>query len=247
MRLIKHIPNFLTSLNLFTGTLAVVFAFEGQFHWAALLVGIAALFDFLDGMTARLLKAWSAMGKELDSLADLVSFGLAPAVILFRLMQQSNGLPLVAINSINVLPFTAFIITVFSALRLAKFNIDTRQSDSFLGLPTPANAIFIVSIPLALHYGEGFFYPLFAALTQSFGALAIMVAILSFLMIAEIPLFSLKFKSFRFAENKTRFVFLLISLAMIIMFHWYAIALTIILYLLLSVADNLARGRRIEK
>ncbi|OZA56958.1 MAG: CDP-diacylglycerol--serine O-phosphatidyltransferase, partial [Sphingobacteriales bacterium 39-40-5] len=140
----KHIPNSVTCLNLFSGCLGIVFAFQGNLIWASYAIVIAAVFDFFDGMLARLLKAYSDIGKELDSLADMVSFGVLPSVIIYQLFALSPQIDFGA----DWLSFSAFIIAVFSALRLAKFNIDTRQSENFIGLPTPANALLIASFPL---------------------------------------------------------------------------------------------------
>ncbi len=190
MKFTKHIPNFITSLNLFTGTLAIYFAFQQQFDMAAWAILIAAVFDFMDGMAARILNAYSPMGKELDSLADLISFGVAPAAIAFELMQYSG------VN--QIISYTAFIIPVFSALRLAKFNLDERQSSSFLGLPTPANGLFWA--------GAGMFYA--DKLTQFPQLILLFVVLLSLLLVTELPMLSLKFKSFNIAENKIRYIFL---------------------------------------
>ncbi|HQS50964.1 MAG TPA: CDP-diacylglycerol--serine O-phosphatidyltransferase, partial [Daejeonella sp.] len=142
----KHIPNSVTCLNLFSGCLGIVFAFQGNLIWASYAIVIAAVFDFFDGMLARLLKAYSDIGKELDSLADMVSFGVLPSVIIYQLFALSPQIDFGA----DWLSFSAFIIAVFSALRLAKFNIDTRQSENFIGLPTPANALLIASFPLII-------------------------------------------------------------------------------------------------
>ncbi|MEY3679312.1 MAG: hypothetical protein RI924_1453 [Bacteroidota bacterium] len=136
----KHIPNTLTCLNLFSGCVGLVFAFENQLIFAAYAIGISAMLDFFDGMTARLLKAYSEIGKELDSLADVVSFGVLPSLIIYQLFKTSTSVH-------AYLPYLAFMIAVFSALRLAKFNVDTRQSEHFIGLPTPANALLIGSLP----------------------------------------------------------------------------------------------------
>ncbi|HEX7411488.1 MAG TPA: CDP-alcohol phosphatidyltransferase family protein, partial [Bacteroidales bacterium] len=146
----QHIPNFVTSLNLFSGCVGVAASFSGHTTAAVILMGAAALFDFADGLMARALHVKSAIGKELDSLADVVSFGLLPGAIMYQLMLISTNLPGKEAGWMNPYPYLAFLITVFSALRLAKFNIDTRQSDSFIGLPTPANALFIASLPMIL-------------------------------------------------------------------------------------------------
>lgn len=241
MQLQKHIPNLLTSLNLLSGSIAIVFAFEGLFHFTAIFIGIAAFFDFCDGMSARLLDAYSPIGKELDSLADMVSFGFTPAVVLFKLLQQAGGALELPLWGINILPFVAFLITIFSALRLAIFNIDSRQSESFIGLPTPANAIFIISMPFALHYGSGTspWYPFFAFLLANPFSLLALILLFSYLLVAPMPLFSLKVKSFDFSQNLMRYIFLLGALLLILLFGWFAIPLTIIYYIILSLAQHL--------
>src|SRR3989339_1304247 len=161
MRLTKHIPNTITLVNLFCGILAVIFGIKGWLHFSVYLIITAAIFDFCDGFAARLLKAYSPMGKELDSLADMVSFGVLPSVIVYILLKQSLGIYQfsfdLSIKAILVLLFP-FIIAVFSGLRLAKFNIDERQTESFVGLPTPANAIFLCSLPLISGMGENAFF-----------------------------------------------------------------------------------------
>ena len=150
----KNIPNFITALNILCGSFSVVLAFEGYILWAAILIGIASIFDFMDGMAARMLNAYSELGKQLDSLADLISFGFAPSIILFVLMKKSLAIDSISFNQYSEIAFLAipFLIVVFSAIRLAKFNVDTRQTSSFIGLPTPANALLIASFPLILHY-----------------------------------------------------------------------------------------------
>ena len=167
----KNIPNFITCLNLLCGCIGIVFAFEGNLVWSAYMVGIAAVLDFLDGFAARILKVHSEIGKQLDSLADMVSFGVLPGVVMFNLLQQSFYYELFLeywkvplpnkfndiwydTTRVNYIPYIAFLIPVFSAIRLAKFNIDTRQTNSFIGLPTPANSIFICSLPLILFFGN---------------------------------------------------------------------------------------------
>ncbi len=242
MQLKNYIPNVITCLNILAGSVAVFFAFEGLFYIAAIFVGIAAILDFLDGTVARLLNAYSEIGKELDSLADLISFGFAPSVVLLRLLQEAEGNITIIVNQIDILPFAAFFIVLFSALRLAKFNLDKNQSDSFIGLPTPANAIFIVSLPFAVYYGNEtyFLHPLFFILLNNTWALIILIVLLSYLLISPLPLFSLKIKSFRFKENLIRYIFVGISILMLILFQWYAISVIIIFYVILSVAENIA-------
>jgi len=237
MKIKKNIPNFITLLNLFSGCLSIVATFENNWVWAAYFIGIAAILDFLDGTFARILNAKSETGKQLDSLADIISFGVAPAIILFQLIRHSPDLPVLEISNINLLPFIAFFIPVFSALRLAKFNIDTRQTESFIGLPTPANAIFIASLPLILIQQFPDNQWIFDTIKSSWFLMALTI-ILSILLISNIPLFSLKFKNLKWNDNKDRYIFLVISIAFILIFYFAAIPLIIILYILISVLAN---------
>ena len=196
----NHIPNCITSLNLLSGCIAIIFSFYGEFNAALLAIIAASVFDFLDGLSARLLKAYSPMGKELDSLADMTSFGLAPAMILFNKLMTDAYNP-------SVIWLAATLLTaVFSALRLAKFNIDSRQSENFIGLATPANALLIASGIASLEL-----YPeLNAAIMKNQYILPLCTLLLSFLLVSEIPMFSFKFKSLKFKENSTRFLFVAI-------------------------------------
>jgi CDP-diacylglycerol--serine O-phosphatidyltransferase len=241
MKLRASIPNFLTCLNLLSGSIALVLSLDGYLHIAAFLVILASVFDFADGLSARLLKAYSMMGKELDSLADLVSFGLVPSVIIYKYMLSEAPDWGILISSYNVLPFFAFTITIFSALRLAKFNIDQRQSEKFLGLPTPANAIFIISLPIAMQFGNNnhFFFTLFSNLTENFWLLLLLSLVSSALLVSELPLFSLKFKNISFHKNKIRYVFLSGSFFLFLFFGIFGLPLIIIYYILLSIAGNL--------
>jgi len=192
----KHIPNMITSLNLLSGIIAIMFTFRGELTVAASFMALGAFFDFFDGMAARALNVKSEMGKQMDSLADMVSFGLVPGFIMFQLLLASPNLPIINIASLNIAPYFAFIIPVLSAFRLAKFNIDTRQTDSFIGLPTPANALFIGSIPFII---EGVFSIQISAINNYF-FLIVMAYVLAFLLVAELPLFALKFKGFAWKE-----------------------------------------------
>ncbi|MGV8878318.1 MAG: CDP-diacylglycerol--serine O-phosphatidyltransferase [Sphingobacteriaceae bacterium] len=223
----KHIPNAITCANLLSGCLGIVFAFDQNLIWAAYAIFIAAIFDFLDGMVARLLHAYSETGKELDSLADVVSFGVLPGVIIFELFLQAPQIEGVS----KYLNFSAFIIVVFSALRLAKFNVDIRQSENFIGLPTPANALLIASFPIILAQGNSF---LSAYILNPF-FLACFVLIMSSLLIAELPLISLKFKSLGFNENIYRYLLLILSLICFVIFKFAAIPVIVIIYITLSV------------
>lgn len=223
----KHIPNSITCLNLFSGCLGIVFAFQGNLTWASYAIVIAAILDFFDGMLARLLKAYSDMGKELDSLADVVSFGVLPSVIIYHLFGLS---PQLEFGSIW-LSFSAFIIAVFSALRLAKFNIDTRQSENFIGLPSPANALLVASFPLIIIESNTYFGDLI--LNQWF--LLIFSLIMSMLLVAEVPLISLKFKTLNVKENLLRYVLIFSSVALLVFLKFEAVPIIIIIYFLISV------------
>lgn len=228
----KHIPNFITCLNLFTGCVAIFIAFQGNLTFAAYLVGVAAVFDFLDGLVARVMHAYSEIGKQLDSLADMVSFGVLPGVIMFQLMRQSAiADPDTSLLEVEVFPFSAFIIVVFSALRLAKFNIDTRQTSSFIGLPTPANTLFVSSLPLILAADK---YNLGRYFMNQYVLLGLSV-VLCYILVAEIPLFALKFKNLSWRENNVRFIFLILSIPLLLILKFAAIPIIILLYVLLSV------------
>ncbi|HNP48194.1 MAG TPA: CDP-diacylglycerol--serine O-phosphatidyltransferase [Bacteroidia bacterium] len=231
----QQIPNALTCLNLFCGCVASVMVFRNHLDWAAYLVFIAAFFDLLDGMVARALHVTSPIGKELDSLADAVSFGFVPGLIVFKLLQMSNLSTIIESNSLRqILQFFPFVITVFSALRLAKFNIDTRQSTSFIGLPTPANTLLVVSFPLMLKQDLNAFGPII--LNPYF--LIVFSVICSFLLVSELPLFSLKFKDMSFKNNKFQYILLLISALLIPFFFFAAIPIIIGCYVLLSIIQN---------
>jgi len=232
--MIKHIPNAITCLNLFSGCMGVVFAFDNNLKYAGYAILIAAFLDFFDGMAARLLNINSLMGKELDSLADMVSFGFLPAVILYQLMSQSTGF----YEGNEWIKYSTFLVAIFSALRLAKFNIDTRQSDSFIGLPTPSCALVIISLPYIIERG-GFFGNIF----QSSESLLIITLILSYLLVAELPLLSLKFKSLSFKENQYRLVLVISGLILFIIFNFSAIPLIILIYILLSIIENNAKAK----
>lgn len=220
----RHIPNALTCMNLFSGCIACVMAFHANFEMAMLFIVIGAVFDFFDGLAARLLHAYSNIGKDLDSLADDVSFGVAPALIVFSLFKEINY-PDYLSSLANWLPYAAFLIAIFSALRLAKFNNDTRQTTSFIGLPVPANALFWASLiagckPIASYH------PL---LTLA------LVCLFSWLLVSEIPMFSLKFKNLSWKDNKIAFIFVIISAILLITLKIAGFAAVIVWYILLSI------------
>lgn len=228
----KHIPNFITSLNLAAGFAAIIFTMNGDLTTASWLVVAAMVFDFLDGFSARLLKAYSETGKELDSLADVVSFGVAPALIIYKMLVASLGnLSRPDSGLIGILLYITFLMPVCAALRLAKFNIDTTQTTYFKGLPTPANAIAVISVVLAANYSS---MPLLKSFTGSTAALIIYSVILSLLMVTRIPLLSLKFKNVNFRGNEGRFILIGLVLISFIIFGLAAAPLIIPIYIIVS-------------
>ena len=264
----KNIPNLFTLCNLLCGCIAIVFTLEGNLVWCAYMVGFACVFDFLDGMAARVLKVSSELGKQLDSLADIVSFGVVPGVLLYKMIictqmlvsYDANPLDFLSEQMgqgahINFLAMIGFAVTIFSAVRLAKFNLDTRQTDSFIGLPTPASAIQIASLPLSipesltnmLHTGKMTFEQISAfglaisgknniyqLLLQPYSVIALTV-VTSFLLVAPLPLFALKFKNISWTDNKVRYIFLALALVLLIVFKFLGIQLIIILYIVSSI------------
>ena len=271
----RNIPNFFTCMNLWCGCAGIVYSFNDYLIGASLMIGIAAIMDFLDGFMARMLKVSSEIGKQLDSMADLVTFGVLPGVIMYKLlflslsmenigadhsfMHNFTWMKILYIGSYP-LAFLGFLITVFSAIRLAKFNIDARQSNSFIGLPTPANTILIGSLPLILNISvfDTPGNPLSAAIPQLFITsdsiipetllrniildpvfLISLIFISSFLLVAPLPLFALKFKNFTWADNAVRYIFLILSLAMLILFKYAGIPFIIVLYIVISVINNI--------
>lgn len=224
--LTRHIPNAITCLNLFSGCIAGVMAFEAKYDLALIFIILSAVFDFFDGMMARLLNAHSVIGKDLDSLADDVSFGVAPSLIVFSLFKEMHY-PAGMESLASFFPYLAFLISVFSALRLAKFNNDTRQTSSFVGLPVPANALFWASLVAGAHD---------FLITDSFNPiyLLILVCIFSWLLVAEIPMFSLKFKNLSWKSNKISFIFLIVCVPFLIFLGICSFAAIIVWYILLS-------------
>ncbi len=230
----KNIPNFITLLNLFSGILSIVSLYQGSIAWAVYFILIAAIFDFMDGAAARMLNLQSELGKQLDSLADLVSFGLAPGFLMFFLIKTSQPLPEIIFNENNLVPYFAFLIPLLSAWRLAKFNIDTRQEEQFLGLPTPANALMIASLGLI---SQNIFNPQLwmISLTNSSFLLLGLTLVLSILLVAEIPLLSLKFKNLTWKENQSRFLLIGSSVILLFLLKISAIPLILISYVLISI------------
>jgi len=225
-RVKKHLPNTITCANLFSGCVGIVFAFQGELVIASYAIFLSAIFDFFDGLASRVLQSYSGIGKDLDSLADLVSFGFLPAAILYQLFLQSPQ-----INNISpYLNFIPFAIVIFSALRLAKFNVDTRQAEIFIGLPTPANAILIASLPLTMEqHSRSSHYIL-----NQYG-LSVLVLVMCALLVAELPLMSLKFKNRDFNQNIYRYLLLLFSAILILFFKFAAVPVVILFYITLSI------------
>lgn len=233
----KHIPNIITSMNMFSGCIAIVLAFEGAFIWVVFWVIIAAVFDFFDGMAARLLNAPSKIGKELDSLADVVSFGVAPAIAVFILLRDytfyNDSLTLIQ----SYIPYLAFIIPVFSALRLAKFNIDERQTTAFLGLPTPANAIFWIA----------YVYGIYTSNNSTFLFLTLgLVLVLSLLMVSEIPMFSFKLKNLKIKGNEKPLILILCAIIFVSFWGVVGLAWTILTYIAISIISALMNRKSVK-
>lgn len=224
----KHIPNFITGFNLVSGCISIVLSFSHQYEWAIAAIFIAAVFDFFDGFAARLLGVMSPMGKEMDSLADVVSFGVSPAMVLFCYMLQINEKQEIT-GLLSYLPYLIFMVPMFSALRLAKFNLDTRQTTSFLGLPTPANALFLSTLVL---------FPAEWTFIHNPYTLLIIAAITSWMLVSEIPLFALKFKNFSWKDNKIKLIFLVGMIVLALIFTKIAVPFIVVWYILLSLINN---------
>jgi CDP-diacylglycerol--serine O-phosphatidyltransferase len=233
MNIKKHIPNLITLLNLFSGCIALLFAFNKQFEMAFFFVCLGIFLDFFDGFFARLFKVSSPLGLQLDSLADMVTSGAVPGLVMFQMM-VSHLSPVVE-GYLQWFPYLGFIITLGSCYRLANFNIDTRQTDSFIGLPTPANALFILSLPLVLNHTDSLV--VLELLTNQW-FLLVLTVLSAYMLNAEIPLFSLKIKKFSLKENLLQITFLTCSLLLLIFFQYLGIPLLILFYVLLSILNN---------
>lgn len=242
MWLKKQIPNFITLLNLFCGCIAVIFAVIGRLELAAFLVMLGIFFDFFDGLAARLLNAQSELGLQLDSLADMVTSGVVPGIILFQLFEKSalpvsiaayswSSASIVSDLDFSILSFAGLAVTLASAYRLAKFNIDDRQISSFIGLPTPANTLLIISLPLILTSNAPTWI---IHMILHPGFLLFLTALSCYLLNAEIPLFALKFKTWDFKSNTLRYLFLIGSLTLLLFLNVVAIPVIILLYVVLS-------------
>ena len=239
----KQIPNLITVLNLLCGCLAILFVVSGDLVISSFLVIAGMFFDFFDGLVARLLHVQSKFGVQLDSLADMVSFGVVPGLMMFQLLNKSlmpqelrTGFEATETlkgfePGMSFIPFIGMLIIIASAYRLAKFNIDTRQSDNFIGLPTPANTLLIVSFPLIFQYQ---YSPFLERVIFNHWFLIALTIVSSLLLNAEIKLFSLKFKSWNFNSNQVRYIFLALSIAAIIAIKFIAIPFIIIIYIIVS-------------
>lgn len=244
----KYIPNLFTMSNLFSGMVAVVMAATDHLIAAALFVFLGIFFDFFDGFFARKYKIEGDLGKQLDSLADMVTSGVVPGIVMFQLMLYAAKGQWFMELSCEVgewqdysdtyyyfLPFSGLFITLAAGFRLARFNLDERQSSTFIGLPTPAFSIFVMSLPLVLFYAENSF---FIGLLGNIYVLMVITLSGCYLMNAEIPLFSLKFKNYAWSGNEVKYVFLIISVALLIYLRTVALPMIIILYVLLSIVEN---------
>lgn len=223
----RNIPNSLTCCNLICGCMACGFAFDGQYKYAVLMIIIGAVFDFFDGMVARALGVSSPIGKELDSLADVVTFGVAPSTILFSLFHEVQY-PELLLPITHLLPYTAFLMAAFSALRLAKFNLDERQHQQFIGLPTPANALFWGSLVLGEH-------TFLVSLKSGAVYLFLLMLLFCILLICEVPMLALKFKNLGWADNKQKYVFLIGCLPLFLL-GTTSLAAIILWYIAVSIA-----------
>jgi len=241
--MIKQIPNIITSLNILCGSIALIFAVSGDLVTASFFVFLGIFFDFFDGLAARLLNAQSEVGLQLDSLADVITSGVVPGIVMVQLLSESIlGIPLTVsdlfsgegwnVGISHYLPYIGLLIIVASAYRLAKFNVDTRQSSSFIGLPTPGNALLILSIPLILYYQPS---EIVDAIFLNTWVLLGITVLSCILLNAELPLFGLKFKTWNFKDNAIRYIFLVLSLVGLIFFNFIAIPFIILLYIIFSI------------
>lgn len=242
MKIKAQIPNLFTMLNLFSGCVALVFVSNSDFALAFWFVCLGIFFDFFDGFFARKFGVAGPLGVQLDSLADMVTSGVVPGYVMYKMLYDIEFLEIISeyhkfnSNVIFYIPFIGFIITLGACYRLAKFNIDERQSDSFIGLPTPANALFFTSLPLI---NASFFDDNFSGIIYNNWVLIGLCFLSAYIMNAEIPLFSMKIKNFSFARYKLQVFFLLISVLMLTFLQILAVPLVIIIYVLLSVINNM--------
>lgn len=244
----KYIPNLITLLNLFCGSIAVIFAVHNNFVAASIFVFLGIFFDFFDGLAARKLEVQSPLGVQLDSLADMVTSGLVPGIVMFKLIAMSVDAPEIvtqnewntsfSFTELNIAPIAliGLFVTLASAYRLAKFNIDEDQQSYFKGLPTPANALLVLSLPLIIEFQNS---NLATSLILNTWFLIGFALVSSYLLNSDIKLFALKFKNFGFADNKFRYLLIISTLILLALLHFIAIPIIILLYIILSIIDNL--------
>ncbi|MEM5539825.1 MULTISPECIES: CDP-alcohol phosphatidyltransferase family protein [unclassified Olleya] len=248
MNIKAFIPNFITLLNLFSGSVAVIFAVNNHFIFAAFFVFLGIFFDFFDGLLARKLNVQSDLGLQLDSLADMVTSGLVPGIVVFKLLElASNSKAVTSIDewsetmqwtgyTFNLLPFIGLFITLASAYRLARFNLDEEQQSYFKGLPTPANALLILSLPLILEFQNN---DLINSIILNKWFLIVLTILSCYILNSSVKLFALKFKNWSFKSNAVRYIFIILSIVLLVVLHFAAIPLIIILYILLSLFNNI--------
>ena len=238
----KHIPNLLTLGNLFCGTIATIAAVQQNYITAAIFVAIGIFLDFLDGLAARLLKVSGDLGKQLDSLADVVTSGVVPGIIMFGLLSNDEIIDVFHENwfgfEFRMIQLLGLLLTLGACYRLAKFNIDTRQNDSFIGLPTPAMSLFIISLPLIQEYSN---FDMVKDLITNDYFLITITFLLTYLMNSEIHLLSLKFKDFSFRNNVVKLLFLISSVILIILLDYISIPIIIIFYIILSFLSDFSK------
>ncbi|MBN4047314.1 CDP-alcohol phosphatidyltransferase family protein [bacterium AH-315-P13] len=228
----KHIPNFITLLNLFSGSIAVIFAVNGNMKLTVLFAFLGIFFDFFDGLLARKLKVDGELGLQLDSLADIVTSGLVPGLVMFYLFNLGNS---EALSLNNYLPYFGLLITLASAYRLAKFNISTNQSDIFIGLPTPANALLILSLPLIIEFQNN---DMMNAIILNKWFLIGMTLLSCYLLNVNIKLLALKFKNWSFKDNAARYILIILSIVLLVIFKFAAIPLIIVSYIIISLLNK---------
>lgn len=243
--MIKHIPNSITCCNLLSGCISIVLVCNGYLLAAGAMIFIAAVFDFFDGFAARLLKAYSPLGAQLDSLSDVVSFGVAPSFIIYHYLQSASmsasmSMSMsVSVSGFNIIPFAAFFLAVFAALRLAKFNIDERQTTSFIGLPTPAMGLFVASLPFAMRDERLAFMG--SLMINQYFLLAIII-LFSFLMVSEIPFFSLKIKNLRLKENVHVYILAIFAIVAFALLGFAAIPFVMLFYIIESLSHQVTKS-----
>ena len=241
MSIKKHIPNIVTLGNLFCGTLATMFAVGGYFEMTALFVALGIFLDFFDGFFARIFKVSGELGKQLDSLADMVTSGVVPGIVLFVLLESNQQASYEINTEFKVsmgLPLIGLLVTLAACYRLAKFNLDKRQSESFIGLPTPAMSLFIVSLPLVqMHSDINFVKDLIG---NNYFLIGIAI-LFSFLMNLEFSLFSLKFKNYGIKENLFKYILITLSIVLIVAFEYLSVPIIIMSYVILSMLKNMKK------